>query len=375
MIQVEPEMSTEGRSPINLVLLLQDLEFGGTQRYAIHLLKNLDPEKFSVSMWVLRGGKDMAPLLEECGKPVKWLSNSRKVGPVSLTRLAFGLARSRPDILYTLTVVPNIWGRLLGTVTRVPVIVSSWRDLFPKQYESWMWRLSTRIIANSATLKDLHVDRYGVHPGRISVVHSGVDPIFFQSDIGQRGKEPTVLFVGRLAKEKDPFTLLEAFKLSLEKIPEARLKILGNGRLHKKILAYVKFNEIGSRVSVIPGVKDVRPFLREAWLFAMTSVQEAFPNSILEAMSSGLPIVATKVGGIPEMVVHGETGFLCEPRDVLGISEALVALLQNEQERISMGSKGRLRIQSKFSLGKMVLETERVLLETISNRSVKQEKH
>jgi glycosyltransferase involved in cell wall biosynthesis len=181
--------------------------------------------------------------------------------------------------------------------------------------------------------------------------------------------------VGRLAKEKDPFTLLEAFKLSLEKIPEARLKILGNGRLHKKILAYVKFNEIGSRVSVIPGVKDVRPFLREAWLFAMTSVREAFPNSILEAMSSGLPIVATKVGGIPEMVVHGETGFLCEPRDVLGISEALVALLQNEQERISMGSKGRLRIQSKFSLGKMVLETERVLLETISNRSVKQEKH
>jgi glycosyltransferase involved in cell wall biosynthesis len=75
------------------------------------------------------------------------------------------------------------------------------------------------------------------------------------------------------------------------------------------------------------------------------------------------------------MVVHGETGFLCEPRDVLGISECLVALLQNEQERISMGSKGRLRIQSKFSLGKMVLETERVLLETISNRSVKQEKH
>lgn len=366
MRHFQPEKSIEGGFPINLVLLLQDLEFGGTQRYAIHLLKNLDPEKFSVSMWVLRGGKDMAPLVEECGKHVKWLSNSRKVGPVSLTKLAFGLARRPPDILYTLTVVPNIWGRLFGTVARVPIIVSSWRDLFPKQYESLMWPLSTRIIANSASLKDLHVDRYGVHPSRISVVHSGVDPIFFQPDIGQKAKEPTVLFVGRLAKEKDPFTLLEAFKLSLDKIPEARLKILGNGSLHKKILTFLKSNRLESKVSVIPGVKDVRPFLREAWLFAMTSVREAFPNAILEAMSSGLPVVATKVGGIPEMVVDGETGFLCEPRDVRGVSDALTALLQNEQKRISMGINGRLRTQSKFTLENMVLETERVLLETVS---------
>jgi glycosyltransferase involved in cell wall biosynthesis len=282
----------------------------------------------------------------------------------------YKIAKTRPDILYTLTVVPNIWGRLFGALARSPVIVTSWRNLFPKQYERWMWPLSARIIANSATLGDLHIRRYGVNPNRVSVVHSGVDLNYFQPAAAQKATAPTVLFVGRLVKEKDPFTLLEAFKLTVEKIPEARLKILGNGRLHDQLRAFLKSNHLESKIFMVPGVNDIRPFLREAWLFAITSVQEAFPNVILEAMASGLPVVATRVGGIPELVVDGKTGFLCEPRDVRGLSEAFTTLLLNEKQRFSMGQKGRLRVESNFSLKNMVLETEKVLLETVSTSSL-----
>jgi glycosyltransferase involved in cell wall biosynthesis len=366
---LQPRLSAIPGFPIKLVLLLQDLEFGGSQRYAINLLKNLDPAKFLVSIWVLRGGKDMAPLLEEYFDRVSWLSNACWVNPVSLVNLAYRLTKSRPDILYTLTIVPNIWGRLLGAAMRVPFIVTSWRSLFPKQHERWMWPLSTHIIANSAVLRDLHVRRYGVDIDRTSVIHSGVDPIFFQPANAEKALEPTVLFVGRLVKEKDPFTLLEAFKITVEKIPNARLIILGNGKLHERLLTFLKRYRLESKIFIIPGEKDIRPLLRKAWLFAMTSVQEAFPNAILEAMASGLPVIATRVGGIPEMVVDGVTGFLCEPRDVRGLSEAFTKLLLNERQRLSMGQMGRLRVESKFSLKNMVLEIERVLLETVSNSS------
>jgi len=353
--------------PIEIVLLLQDLEYGGTQRYAIHLLKNLDRNKFSPHIWVLRGGTDMIPFLGDARDRVLWLSHSTWVDPVALTNLAWRLARHKPHILYTLTVVPNIWGRVFGNLARVPVIVSSWRDLYPKQYESWMWRLSTHIIANAEALKDLHTQRYGVDPQRVSVIRSGVDHLFFGPDHDGKSAEPSVLYVGRLASEKDPLTLLKAFRLTLEAIPEARLQILGNGRLKSKLQSFVARYNLGSSVSIIPGVKDIRPFLRQSWVFAMTSKREAFPNAILEAMSSELPVVATRVGGIPELVDDGRTGVLVDPEDPAAIADALSALLKDDKMRLAMGRKGREKILSFYSLEAMVRETERVLLDAVGS--------
>jgi glycosyltransferase involved in cell wall biosynthesis len=357
--------------PIEIVLLLQDLEYGGTQRYAVHLLKNLDRSKFSPHIWVLRGGTDMVPFLGDSRDRVLWLSHSTWVDPVALTNLAWRLVRRRPQILYTLTVVPNIWGRILGNFARVPVIVSSWRDLYPKQYESWMWRLSTRIITNAAALKELHTQRYHVDPQRVSVIPSGVDHVFFEPDHYGKAAHPTVLYIGRLAREKDPLTLVEAFRLTLKRIPEARLQILGNGRLKNKLQSLVKRYNLESHISINPGVKDIRPFLRQSWVFAMTSEREAFPNAMLEAMSSELPVVATRVGGIPEMVDDGETGILVDPHNPEAVADALTRLLTDKNLREYMGQRGREKILAMYSIDRMVRETERVLLEAVNDTALR----
>lgn len=349
------------------MLLLQDLEFGGTQRYAIHLLKNMDRSIFDPHLWVLRRGTDMAPLAKEAAgsNEVLWLSHDSWVTPRALARLAYRLVKDRPHVLYTMTVVPNIWGRLFGRMARVPVIVSTYRDLYPQQYERLMWPLSTRIISNAQALKDAHARRFGVDPERVSVVVNGVDHEFFTPDRSQQAPEPTVLFVGRFARIKDPFTLLKAFLLTRERVPDARLILLGSGRLKAKIHDFVHRHSLEGCVDVANGSRDPRPYLRKAWVFALSSRREASPNAILEAMACELPVVAPRVGGIPELVRDGENGILFETRNAEELSEALVATLSNESRRLGMGRKGRELVLQRHSLERMVAETQQVIVDEV----------
>jgi glycosyltransferase involved in cell wall biosynthesis len=348
--------------PIKTVLLLQDLEFGGTQRYALTLLKSLDREIFSPRLWVLRDGMDMVPIAEEAGIRPVWMSHSSYVGPWALGNLVWRLFTERPHILYTLTVVPNIWGRLFGTLARVPVIISGWRELFPKQYEAWMWKLSKRVICNAHMLRHVISVRSGVDPHRIAVVANGVDHDFFLPDHSHKASCPTVVFVGRLVREKDPLTLLEAFCLLLNRIPEAQLKIVGNGRLRSRIRSFLKKRGMEGSVDLIPGTQDIRGLLSRSWVFAMSSRQDASPNVILEAMSSELPVVATRVGGIPELVLEGQTGLLVEPGNPKAMAEALERLLTDERLRNDLGRNGRKAVIDNHSIEGMARRTEAVLL-------------
>lgn len=354
--------------PLRVVLLIQDLEFGGTQRYAINLVKHLNRSLFEPELWVLRGGMNMARPAREAGIAPTWLSPYRAVGLSSLFQLTRRLLLYRPDILYTLTVVPNIWGRMLGRITKVPVIVSGWRSLFPRQHERFLRRLCNRTICNASVLKRIMVEIYGVNPGRIAVVPNGVDSSFVLSDPREESTDPLILFVGRLVTEKDPLTLLRAFQIVLTRFPSARLRMIGDGPLRGRIETFLRERRLQHRVSLHRGTVDIRPDMAKAWVLAVSSVQEASPNVILEAMASGLPVVAPRVGGIPEMVLHERTGLLFEPSKPESLACFLTILLRNEPLRRSMSAAARKRVMDCFTLEQMVRETERVLLETVQDR-------
>jgi glycosyltransferase involved in cell wall biosynthesis len=362
-------ISSKISPPFRVVLLVQDLEFGGTQRYAIHLLKKLDRRLFSPELWILRGGMDMVPMARESGARLVWMSHSSWVAPHALANLAWRLRKERPHILYTLTVVPNIWGRILGRMAKVPVIVSSWRSLYPKQYESWMWPLSTRIVCNAHVLKDVMTRSYGVDPERIAVIPNPIDAEFFSPDHGQKAPSPTVVSIGRLVAEKDPRTLIEGFRLTAERLPHARFEIVGDGYLKDDVEALIRTYSLESRVTLRPGQADIRPNLRRAWVFAMASIREASPNVVLEAMASELPVVAPRVGGIPELVIDSETGLIFEPGDPKAMADALTTLLEDESRRNAMGIKGRQRVQAAHTMEAMIADTQRVLMEALNEKT------
>jgi len=356
--------------PLKTVILLQDLEFGGTQRYAVHLLKHLNREKFDPEMWVLRGGMDMAPLALETDCRVRWMSLSERfVWPWALARLLHRLLSEPPDILYALTGVPNIWGRPFARLAGVPVIISGWRSLVEKQAESLLWPLSTRIVCNANALKDFVVHQHSVDSDRVAVIPNGVDADFFRPDGRCKAADPLALFIGRFVKEKDPLTLVKAFQLVLERVPSARLIMVGDGHLRKQVRAYLERNCI-ERIEILPSRSDTRDLLRSAWVFTMSSIQEGMPNVILEAMAVGVPVVGTRAGGIPEIVTHGETGLLVNPSDPEELAEALVQVLENADLRNRLGEGSREKIVRSYSLEVMIRDTEKILIEAAQEKGL-----
>jgi len=126
--------------PSKIVMLLEDLEFGGTQRQTLELALNLDKRIFAPELWLMRAGEDLAPVSERGGVQIVRLSNKRRVGPRSLADLWRRLKSSRVDLLLLLTVIPNIWGRILGNLAGVPVILATCRGGWSpfRQHERWL---------------------------------------------------------------------------------------------------------------------------------------------------------------------------------------------------------------------------------------------
>ena len=349
--------------PARLVFLLEDLEYGGTQRQALELARRLDRQRFRVELWVLRAGDDLAPLAREWGLPVVWLARSGWVGPKSLVTLWRRLRQDPPDLLMPLTVIPNIWGRLEGRLAGLPLILGNCRGgAAPwRQHERWLWPLAHHILCNSQNLQEYLVGAYGLPPERLTVIPNGVDTEFFQPPPDGRGQAPPVLLsVARLVPDKDHETLLKAFGLVSSRHPGAELWLVGNGPRRRSLERQTAELGLPGKVRFVSGAADLRPFYHRADLFVLSSVAEALPNVVLEAMATALPVVATRVGGLGEAVVSGTTGLLVPPRDADALAGALARLLDDPEAGHSMGQRGRERVAEHFSFPAMVSRHEEV---------------
>jgi glycosyltransferase involved in cell wall biosynthesis len=349
--------------PARLVFLLQDLKFGGTQRQVLELARRLDPARFQVEIWLLAAGDDLAALARDWGLPLMRLSRQEQVGPRALLHLWRHLRRAEIDLLMPFTVVPNIWGRVLGRMARVPLIVGNCRGggAPRRQHEAWLWPLAHHILCNSQAVKSVLRERCRVPEARLTVIPNGVDTDYFQTAAGPEAGPPRVLSVARMVPDKDHHTLLQAFRLTVQVNPEAELWLVGDGPRLAEVREWARRLLPPARVKFLSPREDLRPLLRQASLLALSSKTEALPNVILEAMAAGLPVVATRVGGVPELVVPGLTGWLVAPGDALGLAAALGQVLGDPDTRQAMGRAGRQRAEKEFSLKTMTRQYEAVL--------------
>ncbi len=350
--------------PARIVFLLQDLKFGGTQRQTLELARRLDRKKFAPELWLLARGDDLAPMAREWEIPLVWLGRRERVTAGSLINLGIRLRARTPEILAPLTVVPNIWGRLIGRWARVPVIVGNCRGggAPRRQHERHLWRLTDHLLTNSQVLKERLIQDFGVPPGHLTVIPNGVDTEYFRPTAGGPAPKQVILCLARLVADKDPDTLVAAFGLLAPELPEAQLWLVGEGPRRAALEEQLAEAPWRERVRFVAGSADPRPFFREAGVLALSSVTEALPNVVLEAMASGLPVVATAVGGVPELVVAGETGVLVPPREPAALAGALAGVLRHRGRQEAMGAAGRRRVVEQFSPEAMVRRHETVYI-------------
>jgi glycosyltransferase involved in cell wall biosynthesis len=340
------------------------LKFGGTQRQVLELARRLDPDRFKAEIWLLAAGDDLVPLAREWGLALTRLSRQETVGPGALANLWRRLRRGGIDLLAPFTVVPNIWGRILGRLARVPAIVGNCRGggAPRRQHERWLWPLAQHIICNSAALKEVLTGRCGVPASRLSVILNGVDTDYFQPAPEAGGPYPAVVLgVARMVPDKDHETLIRAFALVAPDFPQAQLWLVGDGPLWENIRQLAGEILPPGACRFIPPQADLRPLFRQAGLLALSSRTEALPNVVLEAMAAGLPVAATAVGGVPEMVIPGRTGWLAPPEDVPALAAVIKRLLGDPEQCRACGMAGRRRVLQDFSLRVMVSRYEEVL--------------
>lgn len=318
----------------------------------------------------MSGGDGLAPLAKEWGLPLIWLSRGKAAGPTAVFGLGRRLLSHRPDILFPLTAVPNIWCRLLGRTMRVPFIVGNCRGgSLERQHERWLWPLAHHLLCNTRVLKEEMMASWGIPGEKITVIPNGVDSDYFRPPPAKPGGPPVLVCVARLHPDKGHHTLLRSFQVVRNTFPTARLCLVGDGPQRRALQDWVARNFPSGSVEFCGAQMDVRPYLHRADLLVLSSIREAMPNAILEAMACGLPVVATGVGGVPEVVQEGETGRLVPPKNHEALGEAVCQLLANPQRLAALGQAGRRRAREDFSLESMVRRHEAVFGQMIQQRA------
>lgn len=217
-------------------------------------------------------------------------------------------------------------------------------------------RIASRVVVQSEFLRDVVVQRHGFPEEKVVIIRHGIDLDEFRPDasVPEWGH---ILYVGRLIERKGLRYLLEAMKKVLQRFPDVRLTVIGDGpmRVHYESIAAAT---LGDRVTFLGAQPQqvVREYLQRAYLFCMPSVTmpsgeaESLGVVFLEAMAMKVPPVSFRSGGIPEVIRHGETGFLAEERDVEGLAHYLRVLLENPDLRNQMGEAGRRWVEREFNL-------------------------
>jgi L-malate glycosyltransferase len=259
---------------------------------------------------------------------------------------------------------------ILTAAARVPPLVAARRVDFHLRGNSlsrWKHRQVDCFIAASEAIRHMLVAD-GVEPDHTVTVHEGIDvdhvraapPVDVHAVLWLPHQAPVVGNVAALVPHKGQRHLIEAARLVIQQMPDVRFVILGEGELRDALERQVREYHLEKHV-LLPGFRaDVLGCMKHFDLFVMSSVTEGLGTALLDAMACSRPIVATRTGGIPEVVEDGVTGTLVPPRDHPAMAQAILRLLKDAETRRQMGEAGLARVSARFTVERMVAETAAV---------------
>jgi glycosyltransferase involved in cell wall biosynthesis len=360
---------------IKLLKFVSAFAIGGTEKQFVQLARSIDRDRFDLSIACLQRFGQLLTEMEASGVPLDEYRINSLHNHVTLreqVRFARDIRRRGIDIVHTYGFYANVFAILPARMARGPLVVASIRDTgvylteMQKRVQRLVCRFADHILVNAEAVKSWLVQT-GYRPDKITVIHNGIVPVVpppgitpeaLRRDLGFRSDTSIVAVHCRLSEMKGIDYFLDAASLILERFPHTRFLVIGDGNHKKSLEEHAARAGIQDRV-VFTGFRlDMSALLSAITISVSPSLSEGLSNSLLEALAAAIPVVATRVGGNPELILDGVTGLLIPPRDPVALAAAVSRLLADPDFGTSLGRAGREMILSRFSMAQAVRRTE-----------------
>lgn len=364
-------------SKINILHVIDKLRVGGAEKHLVRLVNGLDKTRYNSIICCLEG---KGPLLNELKRHKVYVF--RKKGGLDLNlifKLHKIIKKEKIDIIHAhhetqaeYSLVGSFFGRTPVIVTRHGTYTLSRKDILILRF---LFLFAARLVfVSKAALRYYRINQ-SVPLKKSVVIYNGIcvddyknaKPGKIRNEFSIKKKGINIAFVGRLFPEKDIPCFLHMAKIVSSKLKESRFFIVGGGALEKKAREIAA--SLGLENAVFTGFrKDIPQIISAMDIIVLTSSRESCPLVLLEAMSAAKPVVASNVGGVPEIVRDGFNGFLSKPKNPAGFADKVLLLAQNKNLRETIGKNGRITAESYFSIGRFIKNHERLYEEIKSEK-------
>ena len=377
---------------IRLLKFVNILAIGGTERQAVRLAQALDPSSFELHIACLRRAGHFLEAIQRLQVPLAEYRIHSLYKPKTFHaqwKFVEYLKRNRIQIVHTYGFYPNVFAIPAARLARTPVVVASIRDLgnlgtpMQERVQKVICRLADCVVVNAEAIRQRLIAE-GYTPEKIAVIRNGIvvpesgtrpgGPGLRQG-LGLSPHGPVIAVLCVLRRLKGIEYFLAAATSVSRRFPEAHFLVVGdsvhkeNGRevvgdsgYRKELEDYARRLGLDGRVTFMGFRLDVPELLSEVTVSVLPTLSEGLSNTLLESVAAGVPVVATRVGGNPEVVQDGVTGLLVPPRDAGALADAICRLLADPDLASRFAQAGRRRLAERFSLDRMVNETERLYL-------------
>jgi glycosyltransferase involved in cell wall biosynthesis len=386
---------------VRVLRVIARLNVGGPALHTTLLTERLDPRRYDARLVAGQEEPEEGNYLALHGKALDRLTIVPSLGRelrgaadvVALAGLVRLMRRVRPHIVHTHTAKAGTLGRVAARLARVPVVVHTYHGHVLRGYfsagrarlfagvERRLARWTDCLLAVSETVRrELLALGVGV-PERFRVVPLGLDLARFETadagrggvrvELGLGADAPVVAIVARLAPIKAHEVFLDAARRVVETLPTSRFLVVGDGERRAALEALTAELGLGGRVHFLGWRRDLERIYADATVVALTSRNEGSPVSLIEAMAAARPVVATGVGGVPDLVEDGVTGCLVPPDDPAALAASLVALLRDPERGRALGAAGRARVARTFAAERLVDDVDALYTELLRRKGVR----
>ena len=365
---------------LKVLAIIGDATLAGAPRHLLSVLENLNTKKFALFLICPPG-----PLAGEVRSlkrsiDIEIVPMRSKLDFKAIKEIRSNIKNIKPDIIHIHGTRGGILGRLAAIGLKYPVIYTE--HLWTKDYQLrsrlshhlqlvGLWFLdmfTTLTIAVSQAVKDFLIESQITRPEKVLVIYNGIESPKKKAKPFE-DKKTIIASIGTLNEQKGMQYLIQAMPKVLREFPDSELIIIGQGPYKTELEKLAKKMKLSSKIKLTGFVKDVYDELQHVDVYVQPSVSESFGLAILQAMSMGLPIVATNTGGIPEVVTSGKTGILVEAKKPEVLANGLLELIRDHKKAQKMGKLGAEDASIKFNLKDMIIDLETVYVNMAETRS------